>query len=309
MRYSLFVTLAGASSALLAAGDDAQPQATSPGKAGVLAVVNGEPVTSGELELLMIARGIPEDKREPVAAEMLDQLIERKLMQQFLASRNVGPDPEELDAQVRRIQRQIQKGGEDPAAVLKRLGLSEETLRSQLALPLAWHAYTRLLITPQRLREYFDKHRAEFDGTEIRASQIFLKADTEAERTAALERLRGLREEITAGRIAFADAAKQHSQAPTAEKGGDMGFFPFRGRMPRDIARAAFSLQRGQVSEPFASKFGVHLVTVTEVKPGDLSLEDVRREVLASLSDELWTELVRAQREKATIERKTPNGD
>ena len=72
--------------------------------------------------------------------------------------------------------------------------------------------------------------------------------------------------------------------------------------MPAAFADAAFELKDGEISSPFRTQFGVHLVTVTGRKPGDLSLEDARDRVLARLSDELWRETVAAERKQAAIE-------
>jgi peptidyl-prolyl cis-trans isomerase C len=232
----------------------------------------------------------------------LEQLVDRRLMQGFLAERKAAASELELDAELRRIRELIQRSGETPEAVLARLGYTEETLREELELPLAWRSYARLLITPNRLREYFAKHQRRFDGTEVRASQIFLKAQTPEEREAALDKLTAIRGRIASGELKFADAAKEHSEAPTAAAGGDVGWFPYRGKMPAEFSQVAFNLGVGEMSEPFASEFGVHLVTVTAEKPGELSLEDARRDVYAAFADELWDEIVAKQRAAAQIE-------
>src|SRR4029079_265396 len=96
------------------------------------------------------------------------------------------------------------------------------------------------VLTPDSIRQFFEMHREEFDGTEIRASQIFLKLKyptNEAERKQALDKLGQIRAEITSGKTSFADAARQHSESPSREMGGDVGFFGFRGKMPRDFTK------------------------------------------------------------------------
>jgi parvulin-like peptidyl-prolyl isomerase len=121
---------------------------------------------------------------------------------------------------------------------------------------------------------------------------------------AAEERLAKLRAEIVAGKIRFADAARANSQAPSAEQGGDVGSFAFRGKMPPEICREVFKLKVGEVSPPFRTRFGMHVYTVTQIRPGNLSLEDVRNSVIARLSRNLWTQLLEQARQKATIDRK-----
>jgi peptidyl-prolyl cis-trans isomerase C len=72
--------------------------------------------------------------------------------------------------------------------------------------------------------------------------------------------------------------------------------------MPESISRVAFQLKKGDISEPFRTSFGMHLLTVTDRRPGQLSLEDVRPIVLEAISDDLWRDTVRDLREKARIE-------
>jgi parvulin-like peptidyl-prolyl isomerase len=286
------------------AGADERPPARSATGADrrVLVRVNGRPITESDLEFLMVSRRIPPEARARLRRPFLEQLVEQRLMQAFLAERKATASELELDAEIRRIRALIERTGETPEAVLARLGYTDETLREALALPLAWRSYTRLLITPNRLREYYAKHHRRFDGTEVRASQIFLKSRTDEERKAAIETLNSLSQRISSNEMSFAEAAQQHSQAPTATAGGDVGWFPFRGKMPSDFSQVAFDLEIGELSEPFTSDFGAHLVTVTGEKPGDLSLEDVRREVFTAFADELWDEIVAKQRAASQIE-------
>ena len=62
--------------------------------------------------------------------------------------------------------------------------------------------------------------------------------------------------------------------------------------MPPEVSRVAFSLKPGEVSQPFRTRFGVHLYTATAVRPGNLDLEDVRSQVIGRLSKELRDQLL-----------------
>lgn len=271
----------------------------------VLAVVNGENITRGDLEFLFLSRRIPPDQQQAVWKPFLEILIERQLMREFLASRKAKPSQAELEEQVARVIKVIRDGGDDPDQLLAKMGMTRETLREELALPLTWKSYLRLVVSQQRLREYYEKHRSQFDGTKVRVSQIFLKLPKDADATAtqsAEMKLREIKTEIESGKLSFAEAAKSHSEAPSQEKGGDTGWVTYRGRLPAAVSDAAFALKEGEISDPVRSPFGMHLITVTERQPGDLSLEDVRASVFNQLARELWQETVKAQREKAKIE-------
>src|SRR5699024_8736891 len=75
------------------------------------------------------------------------------------------------------------------------------------------------------------------------------------------------------GAADFAQTAKDQSNATaTAENGGDLGWFA-RGQMVQAFEDVAFSLQPGQVSQPFQTQYGWHIVKVTAVDP-DRALTD-----------------------------------
>jgi len=282
--------------------------AAGPGSKQVLVTVNGQPITRGDLDFLLLTRGIPKQLQPQLQKRFLNRLIDRRLVQEFLDARKLKASAVLIDAHVERIKRFIRKNGDNPKTVLARLGYSEQTLRKELALPLTWRAWVARTVTSQRLREEFAAHHQEFDGTQVRASQIFLKLPTAAkpaEVKAAEDKLAQIRADVLAKRINFAAAAKQFSQAPSRDKAGDIGFFPYRGKMPIGFSRRAFALKTGEICRPFRSRFGMHLITVTARKPGRLSLEDVRNKVLDRIVSQEWTSLVQRQRKAAKIVWKT----
>ncbi len=274
--------------------------------ARVVVKVNGTTITAGDVGFMATTRQVkPEDRaeREP---KLVEELIDRQLIREFLTKRKFAAPADELAFQIQRAEDAIKKHGDDPAVLLQKLGYTPERLKSELGLPLAWQAYVRHTVTLPQTKDYFEQHRAESDGTQLLARQIFLKLPlkpTEAEVTAKTNRLKDVRSQIAAGKISFADAAKMHSESPAKEQGGDVGSFGFRGKLPSPVTRAAFALKVNDISEPVVSAFGVHLIQVTERIPGDLSLEDVRPQIIERLSEQLWAETVSRERKTAKIER------
>ncbi len=66
-------------------------------------------------------------------------------------------------------------------------------------------------------------------------------------------------EEINSGKTKFSDAAVQHSNCPSGQSGGSLGEFT-KGMMVKAFEDVAFSLKIDQISEPFESEFGFHIV-------------------------------------------------
>jgi hypothetical protein len=274
----------------------------------VLVKVNGTPITENQAALYRLIHHVPDDPSPTAHRKIVERLIENELMRQLLVDRRAEADPKRLAAAVEALKGQLRRRTPDSDKTLRNLGFTDAALRRELFLPLAWDYHLGRILTQGTLQAEFEKHRAEYDGTEVRASQIFLKlapTDPASKAKEAEEKLARLRAEILAGKISYAEAARRDSEAPSAANGGDVGSFAFRGTMPADVCRVVFSLKKGEISQPFRTAFGVHLYTVTEIRPGNLSLEDVRSSVIRRLSTELWDQLIAQTRTTAKIEWQT----
>ncbi len=280
------------------------PAQTSKGGDPVIARVDGQPILRSELERIFKSRRVDPDLQLKVRDEFIDQLIDSRLLQRFLKSQKITVDDNELNNQVAQVKALLPKS-ETGKLDLQELGLTEKILREELALPLIWRNYVARTVDEETVQSYFSKHQVELDGTEVKASQIFAKVEDlkdPQQVQEALAKLSKIREEIEAG-LPFADAARKYSQAPSRNKGGDVGYFLTEGKMPRAFTKVAFGLKPGQLSEPFVSPFGAHLCLVTDRKEGEASLEDVRPKVLEAISRELQTKKLKELRAKAKIER------
>jgi len=67
-----------------------------------------------------------------------------------------------------------------------------------------------------------------------------------------------LRAKIAKGE-SFANLAKEYSIDGSKKRGGDLGFFG-RGMMVSEFEKAAFALQKGQVSDVIKTQFGYHII-------------------------------------------------
>ncbi len=91
--------------------------------------------------------------------------------------------------------------------------------------------------------------------TAVKASHILVDTKEQAD---ALEK------KLENG-ISFEYLAQKYSKCPSGQEGGDLGFFR-RGKMVKEFEDAAFSMEPGEVSHPFQSQFGWHILKVTDVR-------------------------------------------
>lgn len=83
----------------------------------------------------------------------------------------------------------------------------------------------------------------------IHCAHILVKTEQEA---------RSILDQLNKG-ISFSKIAMEKSLCPSKRKGGDLGMFG-RGQMVREFEQAAFSLQKGQISQPVKTDFGWHII-------------------------------------------------
>jgi peptidyl-prolyl cis-trans isomerase C len=226
------------------------------------------------------------------------------LAEQALAAAKISVTDKELDAATAHFKRELARRDSTLEGHLAEKRLTSEQFRKQLRWRLLWQKYLQSQLTEERLESYFEKHRRRFDGTELRASHILLKPSSVGDRAeieTLKQRLTAIKVEIAAGRITFDAAAKKDSMAPSAGAGGDVGFFPYRGLMADAFADAAFRLQIGQISQPVVSPFGVHLIQVTETKPGKKPFQQAREKVRNDAASALYQSLVARQRKVTKV--------
>jgi len=271
----------------------------------VIARLNGHDVTADQLQLEFYLAQLPADASAADRQKLLNRLIDRELIRQYLNERKTPVHQEQIDLQLASLEKLIVARGETMEAVLTRLHLTPQSLREILETSARWEAFSTSVIGNNQIHAEWEQYRTHYDGTRVQASQIVRLVDVSdsTERWEAEEALLGtLREEILQHKLTFADAARQSSQSPSARRGGDMGEFEYSGRVDEEISRIAFITPTGEISKPFRTRFGVHLVQVARVIPGQLSLEDARPEIIKVLGERLWADTVLRERQHGSVQ-------
>ena len=250
------------------------------------AKVDGEPIQVSEVEReIAIAYGnrrIASGAHEFLRATTLEQLIKRRLVLRWLSETKQAARSDEVELARRQLQTSLTGLGQTLEQYLIQQQLDEAGLKRSLAWQIGWQRYIDKQLNDKNLERYFEQHRRDFDGTEMHVAHILFKVD-KAEDSESIEAARGrarqLLAQIQAGKISFAEAARAHSASASREQGGDIGWITRREPMPESFSRAAFALERLQVSDPAETAFGIHLIQCLDIKPGQKKLSDVRPEI------------------------------
>jgi parvulin-like peptidyl-prolyl isomerase len=296
--------------ALVAGRAPAQAPAVKPA-----AVVNGEAISFAEVEAVLKQR--PPTATQPTEAQQrqlrldaLSMLMDDLLMQQFLRKNGPKTEPAEVDRQLVALQANLKSQGRNLQEFLRDSHMTEAQLRTNTVLMLQWAAYAKARTNEADVKRYYDDNKEFFDQVTVRASHIVLRLPptaSEGERQEARQRLQALRQEIVAGKLDFAEAAKKHSQCPSAPSGGDIGYFSRKWMLDEAFAKTAFALKVGDVSDVVQSDYGLHLIKVTDRKPGQPSVyEKIKDEVREFYVEELRQSILAQERKKAQIQVNLP---
>jgi parvulin-like peptidyl-prolyl isomerase len=272
------------------------------------AIVNGEAITKGELEAQMKKDGpmavpLPEGQRKQLQMAKLYALVDAMLLRQFLNKNAPHIDDKEINARMSDLTVELRQQGKSLADLCRELNLSESQLRANIAATMQWYAYSEKNVTEQDLAKCYQENKDLFDQVRVRVSEIVIRVPMQipqSERELARTRLKELREKIVANQITFEDAAKQFSQSPTNDQGGDLDWLPhIKGGLlplPDNVVETAFSQQPGQVSDVLDTEFGLYLIKTTQRDPGhpsefakvkpevrDLCVEEMKMSILMQL--------------------------
>ena len=144
-----------------------------------------------------------------------------------------------------------------------------------------------------------------FSITQTRARHILLRASPQVSQAAAMTRLAELKRQIQAGTISFEQAARDNSEDGSAAQGGDLGWVSPGAFVP-EFEAAMNPLPIGGMSDPFVSRFGAHIVQVTDRRSATLDVKQQREQARDALRaqrfDEAYKDWERELRARAYVE-------
>lgn len=144
---------------------------------------------------------------------------------------------------------------------------------------------------------------------QTRARHILLRPAGQVSVDQAVARLQSLRQQILSGRVGFEQAARELSQDGSAAQGGDLGWAN-PGQFVPEFEQVMNRLQPGQISEPLVSRFGVHILEVTDRRQVAVPEREQRDMARAALRekrlDEAYAQWAEEVRGRAYVEMRDP---
>jgi len=166
-----------------------------------------------------------------------------------------------------------------------------------------------LAFPDNELRDYYFSHVQDFKDPEKRNLEYvsFSTTPTREDTTSTLDLANEIMDRAREGEDFAKLAAEYSKDKANAENGGDLGFFT-RGRMVKEFEDAAFSAKVGELVGPVTTRFGYHIIKVTDRK-----IENGEEQVRAShilLTVEAGSETTESARKNAfQFAEEAKNGD
>ena len=135
-------------------------------------------------------------------------------------------------------------------------------------------------VTPEEVRIFFEnipKSELPIFGTELEISQIVIEPQvSDKERDRIINQLKTFREDILERGSSFASKAILYSQDPgSRSSGGKYTLHRKRPRMVKEFRDEAFSLEEGEISEPFKTDFGWHILKVDKIRGQEVDIRHI----------------------------------
>ena len=135
-------------------------------------------------------------------------------------------------------------------------------------------------ISPEEVYTFFNKipenDRPTF-GAELKVSQIILKPKTpQSEIDKVIDKLKQFKADVLENGASFASKAVLYSKdEPSRSTGGKYTLHRKKPRMVKEFREAAFSMEEGEISEPFETEFGYHILMVDQVRGQEVDVRHI----------------------------------
>lgn len=234
----------------------------------VVAIVNGEKILKKDVDSAIKQLPVKDADKDAVFPQVVEQMVNEKLLEDATVAAKIAESKEYKE----------------------RLDIMKTQLVKQLYL----EKFMSDKLSESKVKAEYDKFKKENKGKEeIRARHILVPSVEEAEQVI---------KDLDAGQD-FAELARKRSSGPSAQTGGDLGYFT-REDMVEEFSKAAFALKKGQYTKkPVKSQFGYHVILVEDKRKREVpELAAVEMAIRNKLGQEAMQKLITDLRAKAEIQ-------
>ncbi len=293
----------------------------------IIAKVNATIITQSELEERVVVRMMslqknnvqPMPSKAEVMYEELERMIEERLLIDAAGKLKLGVDEDSVTKAIDEIKRTNGLNDGDLEKMLqaesKSLEEYKNKIRDQILISrvVGFEVRKRVTVSKEEIKKYYNQHLKDYWTAEKLQLRhiLFLMDDTllEEDRRIKKQKAQLALRKIRAG-ADFIAVAKEFSEDISASTGGDLGEIE-RGKMVPEFEKAAFLLKEGEVSGLVETPYGLHIIKVDKIIPGQtLPLDKVQGQIEKRFMDQKlkaeYETYLSELKQKAFIENKIP---
>lgn len=310
MKIVIYVVVVAFAASLLYIGYSGRLPVGGTALGAPVATVNGERISGAEFTELYLqivglqeasGKSVPEGQTEALKAQLLNQMINGKLVLQAAKQAKIKVSGEELQKAYDEYLKQYPSEKAFREA-LKQRNLTVRDFRDRLR---DQKMVEKMVEQVQKGAKVTEADVAKA-YEQVKARHILFRVTKPEEDAAAKAKAEEAVKRLKAG-ADFAQLAKKLSDDPgTKDKGGDLGFFG-RGQMDAAFEKAAFALKPNEISAPVKSSYGYHVIQVLERKEAkgpefEKAKADLKKNLEQTAGQKVFNEWFTALHKKAKIE-------
>ncbi len=261
---------------------------------------------SGELKMK------DEKKYIETRRKVLDLLVDEKIAFEKIREMGIEVTPGEIDEAIERIKESNQFTQEDLIARLKKQEVSLKSYREEIKRQLErnrlinYEVKSKIVIREEEIKDYYSKNKNEFSIiAKVHLATIFLKQEDPSNQEETVALLRKAEEIVFRLKKGedFGKMAREFSQGPGAEEGGDLGLFK-TAQLDPELLKVLKGMSTGDVTRPIIRQAGIQIVKLLEKQESGVKpFEEVRDAIFEILYkeeiDKRYSSWIKSLREKA----------
>jgi len=251
----------------------------------IVAIVNNEVITWSELRSVISLEAksfldkVPEDKKNEamkgLEKEFLNNLIDKKLELQEAHIKGLDLNKAEIDNAIADIKKKYNLTDEALLHSLEAEGMTYEEYRTRLGEQITVSKLVNIevksdiVISDREIAEYYEANKDKLGSIEkLRIRQIFFAMPEDQSKKSLVEaRAQEIISRLDKGED-FSKLAAEFSEDASRNFGGDLGYIS-KGSALKEVENVAHSLKIGEVSKPFWSSAGLHIIKLEDRIEGE----------------------------------------
>lgn len=256
---------------------------------GVVAIVGEHIILDSDIDIGFVeAKAVGYDVSNASRCEILGTLLENKLFMHQAVQDSIVVTKEEVNYEFdSQLDRMVESAG-SLSNVLEfykkksvdevRESLSTLIENNMLASRMQQKIVEHVQITPEEVRQYYmtiPKEQLPMIGEEVELAEIVVKPEiTKEQRQAVIDKLNEIRQDVMEG-DSFQNKVYMYTEDPGSISTGGFYVVDKKSQFAKEFKDTAFSLKVGEISEPFLTEFGYHIILLEDIKDNKLQVRHI----------------------------------